>query len=66
MRKKEPQISGRIGELSKIGYRCDFKNLASKFERAHLTPVAKIGGFVRLIGRALLAPGECSGHCVGD
>ena len=30
VRKKEPQISGRIGELSKIGYHCDFKINVSK------------------------------------
>ena len=45
---------------------CDCKHSASKFERARLTPVAKDGGFVRLIGRALLTPGEYSGHFAGD
>ena len=45
---------------------CDCKHSASNFERTRLTPVAKDGGFVRLIGCALLAPVECSGHFAGD
>ena len=50
----------------KLSCCCDFKHSASNFERTRLTPVAKDGGFVWLIGRALMAPGESSGHYVGD